>query len=91
MNILDAIRTRRSVRSYAAKPIPTEVMERMRQVLRLAPSACNIQPWHFVLVADANLRREVAQAANGQKWMAEAPMILVGCGFPEQAYTLTVS
>ncbi len=86
MNVLDAIRTRCSVRSYAAKPIPTEVMERMRQALRLAPSACNIQPWHFILVANSTLRQEVAQAANGQKWMAEAPMILVGCGFPEQAY-----
>lgn len=86
MNVLGAIRTRRSVRSYAAKPIPAEVMERMRQALRLAPSACNIQPWHFIFVADATLRREVAQAANGQKWMAEAPVILVGCGFPERAY-----
>jgi nitroreductase len=86
MNVLDAIRTRRSVRSYAAKPIPAEVMEQMRQALRLAPSACNIQPWHFVFVADAALRREVAQAANGQMWMAEAPVIVVGCGVPEQAY-----
>ena len=86
MNVLDAIRTRRSVRSYAAKPIPAEVMERMQQALRLAPSACNIQPWRFILVTDAALRREVAQAANGQKWMADAPVIVVGCGLPVQAY-----
>ena len=52
MNVLDAIRTRRSVRSYAAKPVPAEVMDRMRQTLRLAPSACNIQPWHFIFVTD---------------------------------------
>jgi nitroreductase len=58
MNVLDAIRTRRSVRSYAAKPVPAEVMERMRQALHLAPSACNIQPWHFIFVADAALRRK---------------------------------
>jgi nitroreductase len=86
MKVLDAIRTRRSVRSYAAKPIPAAVMEQMRQALRLAPSACNIQPWHFIFVADAALRRELARAANGQMWMAEAPVIVVGCGFPEQAY-----
>ena len=72
MNVLDAIRTRRSVRSYATKLIPAEVMERMRQALRLAPSACNIQPWRFIFVTDVALRREVANAANGQKWMAAA-------------------
>jgi nitroreductase len=86
MNVLDAIRTRRSVRSYATRPIPAEVMERIRQALRLAPSACNIQPWRFIFVTDAGLRREVAQAANGQKWMADAPVIVVGCGLPEKAY-----
>jgi len=86
MNVLDAIRTRRSVRSYAAKPIPAEVMERIRQALRLAPSACNIQPWRFIFVTDAALRRDVAQAANGQKWMADAPVTVVGCGLAEQAY-----
>ncbi len=87
MNVLDAIRTRRSVRSYASdKPIPSDVMQRMLQALRLAPSACNLQPWRFIVVADAALRQELAQAANGQKWMADAPVTVVACGFPEQAY-----
>ncbi len=86
MNVLDAIRTRRSVRSYAGTPIPAEVMDRMRQVLRVAPSACNLQPWHFILVTDPALRRKVAEVANGQMWMAEAPVIVVGCGLPEKAY-----
>jgi nitroreductase len=87
MNVLDAIQTRRSVRSYAAnKPIPLQVMGRLRQALRMAPSACNIQPWHFIFVADAALRHKLAHAANGQEWMAEAPLVVVGCGFPKQAY-----
>jgi nitroreductase len=86
MDVLSAIRTRRSVRSYALKLIPAEVMERLREALRLAPSACNIQPWHFIFVLDSSLRRKVAQAANDQMWMAEPPVIVVGCGLPEQAY-----
>jgi nitroreductase len=61
-------------------------MDRMRQALRLAPSACNFQPWHFIFVTDAALRGKVAQAANGQKWMADAPVTVVGCGLPQQAY-----
>jgi nitroreductase len=86
MDVLDAIRTRRSVRAYAKRPIPEEVMERLRAALRWAPSACNFQPWHFVLVTDAALRRRLAAAAREQMWMADAPVIVVGCGLAEQAY-----
>ena len=86
MHVLEAIKTRRSVRSYSSRPIPTEVMERMRCSLRYAPSACNYQPWRFVLVTDAELRRQVAEAASGQLWMADAPVTVVGCGFAEHAY-----
>lgn len=86
MDVLEAIKTRRSVRSYDPRPIPAEVLERMRLALRYAPSACNFQPWRFILVTDPELRRRVAQAANDQLWMAEAPIIVVGCGLPEQAY-----
>lgn len=86
MNVLDAIRMRRSVRSYAPTSIPADVMARMRHALRLAPSACNIQPWRFILVTDGELRRRVAQAAKDQKWIADAPVIVVGCGLPQQAY-----
>ncbi|MFB3893762.1 MAG: nitroreductase family protein [Phycisphaerae bacterium] len=86
MNVFDAIANRRSVREYSSKPIPSEVMGRMRQALRFAPSACNIQPWHFILVEDEALRKEVAAAANGQHWIAQAPVIVVACGDTEAAY-----
>jgi nitroreductase len=86
MDVLTAIKTRRSVRSYASRPIPADVLERMRQALRCAPSACNFQPWHFIFVTDAELRRKVAEAANNQLWMAEAPVTIAGCAFPPQAY-----
>jgi len=73
MDISEAIRMRRSVRKYASKAIAEDVMRQMKQALRLAPSACNFQPWHFVLVQDEQLRREVAEASNGQMWMARSP------------------
>ena len=86
MDVLTAIKTRRSVRSYSPRPIPADVLDRMRQALRYAPSACNFQPWHFIFVADADLRRQLAQAAFDQLWIAEAPLVVVGCGVPQQAY-----
>jgi nitroreductase len=85
MDVLDAIRTRRSVRSYSRRPIPTDVLERMHEALRSAPSACNFQPWHFVFARDPDLRRQVAAAANDQHWLADAPLIVAACGLPDQA------
>jgi len=86
MNVLEAIKTRRSVRAYAAKPIPADVMGRMRQALRFAPSACNLQPWRFVLVTSPELRSKLAQACCDQLWMADAPCVVVACALPAQAY-----
>lgn len=86
MDVQEAIRTRRSVRAYSGQPLPDDVMARMRQALRAAPSACNIQPWHFVLVSDAKLRSQLGTAAHNQLWVADAPLIVVGCGWPEKAY-----
>ena len=86
MDVFEAIAMRRSVRAYSPQPIHARVMQRMKQALRSAPSACNLQPWHFVFVTDEDLRQRVAQAANGQLWMAGAPVIVVACGLPEKAY-----
>jgi nitroreductase len=86
MNVMEAIKNRRSVRSYSSKRIPDEIMQRMRDALRYAPSACNYQPCKFIFVSDPELNYEVAKAANDQVWMSEAPVIVVGCGLPEQAY-----
>jgi nitroreductase len=86
MDVHEAIRTRRSIRSYSSKPIPEEVMSKMRQALRYAPSACNYQPWRFILVTDAELRRKLARVALDQMWMADAPVIVVVCALPGQAF-----
>ena len=85
MDVLEAIRKRRSVRQYASTPIPEAVMRPMRQALRFAPSACNYQPWHFVLVEDEQMRRDLAHAAKDQTFIAEAPVVIVACGFPDRA------
>ena len=86
MEVLEAIKNRRSVRAYDTKPIAPASYKRLKAALRYAPSACNFQPWRFILVEGAELRAKVAQACKGQMWMAEAPVIVVACGFAEQAY-----
>lgn len=86
MDVLAAIKMRRSVRSYSARPIPEDVLDRMRQALRSAPSACNLQPWHFIFVSDEKLKKQVAAVAHDQMWMADAPIIVAALGFPDEAY-----
>lgn len=74
------IKTRRSIRAYADKPIPDDVLERILEAARLAPSACNFQPWRFVVVKDADVRRQLAKMTNNQQFIGTAPVVIVCCG-----------
>jgi len=86
MNVMEAILIRRSVRAYDPRPIPAEVMQRMKDALRLAPSACNYQPWTFVLAAEAELKADLGKAARGQMFVADAPIIVIAVGYPDRAF-----
>ncbi len=86
MSVLDTIRERRSVRVYKSGPIPTESLLRVLEAARLAPSGKNLQPWKFIIVQNKELKIKLAKASNAQHFIAEAPLILVACGFPEECY-----
>ena len=80
MDIHDAIRTRRSVRACRPAPIPEEVLTRVLEAARVAPSAGNGQPTRLILVTDAEARNNLAQLCGGQQFIAEAPIVVVACG-----------
>jgi nitroreductase len=86
MNVLEVIKKRRSIRKYKKDPIPEEALSRVLEAARLAPSGKNFQPWKFIIVKDKSLKEKLAQASAGQFFMAEAPIIIVGCGFPDDSY-----
>ncbi|UCH01381.1 MAG: nitroreductase family protein [Candidatus Bathyarchaeota archaeon] len=79
MKVIDAIKTRKSVRSFLDTPIENEKMNTILNAARLAPSASNLQEWRFIIVSDPNLRSKLAEAANGQTFVGEAPIIIVAC------------
>ena len=79
MNVVDAIRTRKSVRKYLSKPVEDEKLTAVLEAGRLAPSAGNRQEWRFVVVRDAETRKKVAEAANKQTFVGEAPAVVVAC------------
>jgi nitroreductase len=82
MSFLDLVRTRQSERKYSSRPVPREIVERALEAARLAPSACNSQPWTFLVVDDEALKNRVAEAAfsgfySMNKFAAKAPVLLV--------------
>lgn len=83
---MEAIKTRRSVRRYKPTPVPEALLKEVLNAARLAPSAENSQPWKFVVVRDEQTKLRLAVAANGQKFMAQAPIIVVACGIPDEAF-----
>ena len=79
MNVYEAIQTRKSVRSFLAKEVPEEKIERVLEAARVAPSANNRQEWRFIVVRDESVREKLAEVALAQKFVAEAPVVFVCC------------
>jgi len=77
MAVLEAIRNRRSVRAFRPDPIPEEAMLALKEALRWAPSAGNLESRHFHFVHEEALRRRLAEAAFGQDFVARAPLVVV--------------
>ncbi len=83
MNFLDLVKIRQSVRSYdPERPVEKEKLDRCLEALRLAPSACNAQPWKIILVDDPELKEKIAKAAASyvlgfNKFARQAPVLAV--------------
>ena len=63
MSLLDLVNKRKSTRRYSSKPVPPDVLNRCLEAARLAPSACNSQPWQFIVVNSDTIRDELAKKA----------------------------
>ena len=79
MEVFEAIRKRHSIRAYLNNEVSTEKLERILEAGRLAPSAGNIQPWHFIVVTDTYKRKKLSRGRFA-KFLVESPVVLVGCG-----------
>ncbi|MBE0518626.1 MAG: nitroreductase family protein [Thermoplasmata archaeon] len=81
MDLMDAIKGRRSIRRYKATLVPDALLREVLCAARYAPSANNAQPWTILVVRDEDTKLELVAAANGQKFIAQAPVVLVILGF----------
>jgi len=76
MEVFDCIRNRRTVREFRPEPIPEEVIHKLLQAGRWAPSSSNSQPWHFVVVQDPTTLKKLGEIATQGPFVANAPVVI---------------
>ena len=81
MDILDLLKSRRSIRVYQDNPIPQDLLLQILEAGRWAPTGANLQPWHFIVVTDQETRRKVGEVARfffiKSSHVEKAPVVLV--------------
>ena len=86
MSFLNLANTRASVRGYTADRVEESSLRNVLEAGRIAPSAANQQPWHFIVVRDEQ-QKLALKGAYGKEWFWKAPVIIVVCVEPNKAWT----
>nr|MBC7244081.1 nitroreductase family protein [Chloroflexota bacterium] len=85
MDLWTVIARRCSIRRFTSEEVSASTVQKILEAAIRAPSAGNRQPWHFVVVRRAAVKEALAQAAYGQDFVAEAPVVIVVCAEPERS------
>ena len=80
MEVLEAIRKRRSIRKFKDTKLSEEQFKRLIEAARLAPSGSNVQPWRFIIVKGRELKRKLRKASFNQEFVESAAVVIVCCG-----------
>jgi nitroreductase len=99
MDVFTAIDQRRSVRAYKEMDVEEDKLRKILEAGRLSPSASNRQEWKFIVIKNKETRWKLADAALGQSFIGEAPVVIVACAVEtgaimlcgQPAYTVDVS
>lgn len=101
MEVLEAIKTRRSIRFFQDKPVEEKKLNMVLEAARLAPSAGNRQPWRFIVVSDPSVRAAIREvkakrmppprpqplgAPPRRNPLDTAPVLIVGCAVPGDSF-----
>jgi len=85
MDIFEVMKARRSIRKYKPDVIPGENLRMILEAARLAPSASNAQPWHFIIVRDQKMKEFLAKSVGDQDFVADASVVVVVLGNRDNA------
>lgn len=88
LEVMEAIRTRRSIRGYKSDPIPKESLDAVLESAMVAPSAANRQEYKFIVVKDESIKQALVPICHNQSFIGQAPVVIVGCATnPERRYS----
>ncbi len=85
MELTELIKQRYSVRAYRNEPVAEAKLNRILEAARLAPSACNLQPYQIIVIHSAGREDELLRIYP-REWFVQAPLILCVCGQPRNAW-----
>lgn len=76
MDVYQAIRSRRTVRDYKPDPIPEDVLRKILQGARWAPSSSNTQKWYFIVIQDRDILTKLGEIATQGPFVGQAPLAI---------------
>jgi nitroreductase len=85
MEFNELMQKRYSVRAYEPQPVEEEKLARVLEAARMAPTACNLQPFQLIVIHTAG-RQEELKRIYGRPWFVDAPMIICACAVPGRAW-----
>lgn len=85
MDFLKLASERHSVRNFLPEPPSREKIERILEAARLAPSAVNLQPWHF-FICESDEAKNAIRRCYQRDWFQTAPIYIIVCADPEVAW-----
>jgi len=84
-DVFEAIKERKSIRAFKSQDIPDATVTRLLEAACHAPSAGNLQPWKFYVVKSREIKEKLAEAAFNQRFLTQAPVVIVVCALPEES------
>ncbi len=85
MEFYEVLNKRRSIRKYKTTAVEQDKLDRILDAARIAPSAKNLQPWHFIVIRDESVKLALKDAYD-KEWFYSAPVIVCVCGEPAKAW-----
>jgi hypothetical protein len=85
--VLDVIRKRRSIRHFTDEDVSQEQVETLLEMALCAPSRLDRRPWHFIVIRDKALQKQLADLLRVHPYLETAPAVIVVCGLPEVSST----
>ena len=86
MDFYETVNRRLSIRAYKPDPVPEDILNRVLEAGRLAPSAKNLQPWKFIVIRNTGQRALLVPACRGQQFIGQAPVVICACAVETEAW-----